>query len=110
MTNFHISDIEASEIISRQKVHTKIVTAITFDPHNDLYSISLDRNICRLNNIALKAKSNVDERYLPIHLEYCTGFLLVITNGGQIKMLNPETLICRKILRFDGLPQVIPPF
>ena len=66
----------------------------------------MDRHICRLNNLALKAKSSLDERYLPTHVEYCSGFLIVITNGGQIKILNPETLNCRKVLRFDGIPQV----
>ena len=69
-------------------------------------SVSMDRHICRLNNLALKAKSSLDERYLPTHVEYCSGFLIVITNGGQIKILNPETLNCRKVLRFDGIPQV----
>ena len=105
--NVGIIEIFTMTIRSRLKIHNKIITGLTFDPMDDLFSVSYDRHICRFNNLALQGRSLVDEEHLPIHVQYCNGFLLVLTDGRQIKMLNPATLNCRKILRFDGIPRVI---
>ena len=105
--NVGIIEICTMTIKSRLKIHNKIITGLTFDPLDDLFSVSYDRHICRFNNLALQGRSLVDEEHLPIHIQYCNGFLLVLTDGRQIKMLNPATLNCRKIMRFDGIPRVI---
>ena len=105
--NVGIIEMCTMTIKSRLKIHNKIITGLTFDPLDDLFSVSYDRHICRFNNLALQGRSLVDEEHLPIHIQYCNGFLLVLTDGRQIKMLNPATLNCRKIMRFDGIPRVI---
>ena len=105
--NVGIIEICTMTIRSRLKIHNKIITGLAFDPMDDLFSVSYDRHICRFNNLALQGRSLVDEEHLPIHIQYCNGFLLVLTDGRQIKMLNPATLNCRKIMRFDGIPRVI---
>ena len=97
-------------IQARIKIHTRPVTGLTFWNHSktshDFFSVGLDRKICHVeNNHMLKAKQMVDRRYDPVVISVFRDFLLVGNTGSQVRFINPETLLCRRIISVGGIPK-----
>ena len=92
---------------TKTKIHNKPLTGLTFgNANNDLFSIGLDRKICRIENYFLSMKKSVDKNSDPLVICYFQDFILVGTNNCQIRFFNPETLLCRRILAIPGVPLV----
>ena len=83
------------------------MTGITFGNSNDdLFSIGLDKKVCRIENYFLSLKKSVDKNSDPLVICYFQDFILVGSNNCQIRFFNPETLLCRRILAIPGVPLV----
>ena len=89
----------------RIKPHTKPMTdfALTFDM---IYSVSKDRKVCKINNGTVVTKKGVDETSDPVCIQVLEDFVIVAMECQQIRILNPETLLCRRLLSSIGLPKV----
>ena len=101
-------------IQARIRIHNKPITDLIFGTftnnkfgsNSDLFSIGLDRKICRIANNALSLRKNVDKNSDPMVISYFQDFILVGSENCQIRFFNPETLLCRRILAIPGLPLV----
>ena len=83
------------------------MTGLVFAKESDeIFSTSMDRKVCRVENNVVCLKKIVDKHSDPILLEYFQDFLIVGTNGGQIRLVNPDTLLTRRILAINGIPKV----
>ena len=101
------SDQLSWKIDARVKVHTKTITGITFTNEKDLFSIGLDRKICHIEDNILKLRRTVDKFSDPILINHCQDFLIIGTSNRQIRFVNPETLLTRRILDSPGIPKAI---
>ena len=91
---------------ARIKAHLKPITGLTFDEFDSLYSIGLDRKICRFDNYLLGHKIILEKEKDPLIISYFEEFILVGMDGCQVRFLNPQTLLCRKIIAIGGIPKV----
>lgn len=90
---------------ARFKVHAKPVNGLVFFGTEYLHSIGLDRRLCKINLTgafkANKCSLNLD----PLLISVLGDFLAVLSQN-QLSIHNPDTLLCRKIVKFGGIPKV----
>ena len=87
-------------IQARIKIHNKPITDLIFGTftnnkfgsNSDLFSIGLDRKICRIANNALSLRKNVDKNSDPLVISYFQG------QAHHMFFTNPEsTNLCENI-------------
>ena len=101
-----VFDVLDWNIKYRIKPHAKSITdfALTFDV---IYSVSKDRKVCKIDNGTVVNKKVVDDTSDPLCIQVLEEFIIVAMDTHQICILNPETLLCRRLLSCVGLPKVI---
>ena len=89
----------------RLKPHSKPITNFALN-YPQIYAISQDRKISKTENGVLILKKSIDPSADPILIQILDEFVIVATEAKQIRILNPETLLCRRILSTNGIPKV----
>lgn len=95
------------ELKVRIKVHSKPMTGLTFNDSNDLYTIGQDRKLCHIESHLLKQRKTIDKSSDPLLISYFQDFLVIGTENQQIRFVNPQTLLVRRIISIQGLPKAI---
>ena len=89
----------------RLKPHSKPITNFALN-YPQIYAISQDRKISKTENGVLILKKSIDPSADPILIQILDEFVIVATEAKQVRILNPETLLCRRILSTNGIPKV----
>lgn len=91
----------------RIKVHSKPMTGLTFNHSEALYTIGQDRKLCHIENDLLKQRKTIDKSSDPLLISYFQDFLVIGTQNQQIRFVNPQTLLVRRIIAIQGLPKAV---
>ena len=94
-----------SEFFFRLKPHSKPITNFALN-YPQIYAISQDRKISKTENGVSILKKSIDPSADPILIQILDEFVIVATEAKQVRILNPETLLCRRILSTNGIPKV----
>ena len=89
----------------RLKPHSKPITNFALD-YPQIYAISQDRKISKIENGVVSLKKSIDPLADPLLIQILDEFVIVATEAKQVRILNPETLLCRRILSTNGIPKV----
>ena len=89
----------------RLKPHSKPITDFALN-YPEIYAVSQDRKVSKVENGVVTLKKSIDPSADPILVQTLVDFVIVATEAEQVRILNPETLLCRKILSTEGIPKV----
>jgi vacuolar-type H+-ATPase subunit I/STV1 len=92
-------------IQARIKIHNKPITDLIFGTftnnkfgsNSDLFSIGLDRKICRIANNALSLRKNVDKNSDPLVISYFQGqvhHIFSLFLNVPINKFYPQNFLC----------------